>query len=248
MKMMAAVLSAEILKLRRTLALWMVLLAPLILVVLSAMIIGIGAVSPAKTGWEIIGRQAVNMWTFFMLPLFIALETALFSGIDHQAQAWKRIYAMPVPRWMVYASKQVLVLLLIGVSSVVLGILLPLSFYAVQSLPGIEAPELPPPVLSIATWIVRAYLASWLIVAIHHWVSMRWASFTVALGVAIAATMGIIQIGSSKWWIVYPWTFPLTAASGSDPANQSLAILISVVGCLVVSVVAGWTVVRRDVL
>lgn len=49
--------------------------------------------------------------------------------------------------------------------------------------------------------------------------STRWSSFTVALGVAVVATMGIIEMGSSQWWIVYRWTFPLTASSGSDPAN-----------------------------
>jgi len=67
--------------------------------------------------------------------------------------------------------------------------------------------------------VIFAYLSAWLILVLHHWMSMRWSSFTVALGVAVVATMGIIEMGSSQWWIVYRWTFPLTASSGSDPAN-----------------------------
>ena len=54
---------AELLKLKRTLALWLVGLAPLTLVLLFVLIIGASGMSPGEAGWGMIGRQAVGMPT-----------------------------------------------------------------------------------------------------------------------------------------------------------------------------------------
>ena len=125
---------AELLKLKRTLALWLVGLAPLTLVLLFVLIIGASGMSPGEAGWGMIGRQAVGMWAFFMLPLFIALETALLNGIDHKEHAWKRLYTLPIPRWTVYAAKLLIALVLVGVSSLLLSVSLPLMFFVLVAI------------------------------------------------------------------------------------------------------------------
>jgi hypothetical protein len=56
-----------------------------------------------------------------MLPLFVTLETGQLSALEHHNKTWKQLYVLPVPRWAVYASKQVIALGLIGLSMIVLA-------------------------------------------------------------------------------------------------------------------------------
>lgn len=48
----------------------------------------------------------------------------------------------------------------------------------------------------LAKYTALVWLASWLIIAIHTWVSIRWSGFAVALGVgggAVAALLGCLE-------------------------------------------------------
>ena len=116
--------SAETLKLKRTLAVWMVLIAPSVVVGAELR----HAARPrcavlhveADSAWQALAQNVLLFWALMMLPLFVTLETALLGGVDHNSQQWKHLYALPLPRWAIYAAKSIIALILIGASTLVL--------------------------------------------------------------------------------------------------------------------------------
>ena len=97
-------LHAELLKLKRTMALKMVVLAPGIVVLLLLFVASQAPFSTVRrnaAGGEWMGLAYTHLlfWTVLMLPLFITLEAALVAGLDHAENQWKSLFARPVPRW-----------------------------------------------------------------------------------------------------------------------------------------------------
>src|SRR5262245_28162808 len=103
---LARVLSAERLKLKRTNALRLVVIAPMVVVALLADLISQAPDSPLgrqrENNWLTLTRIILSLWTLLALPLYIALQTALIAALEHSDNQWKAVLARPVPRWMVY--------------------------------------------------------------------------------------------------------------------------------------------------
>src|SRR5690349_16013582 len=99
-------LHAELLKLKRTLAVRMIFVAPLLVALLQFFIALNQRRVPANFKlWEAVFRNGLTVWAIFMLPLLITLETALLTGIEHSEKQWKHLLALPVPRYTIYAAK-----------------------------------------------------------------------------------------------------------------------------------------------
>ncbi len=120
-------LNAETLKLKRTLAVWLALFAPLGIAALTVLLYVQRAddmINEKVTAWYGFVQQNAALWLLLMLPLFVTLETALLTQMEHGHQTWKQLYALPLPRWAVYAAKQFATLIVIGLSQVIMGALI----------------------------------------------------------------------------------------------------------------------------
>jgi hypothetical protein len=244
-------LSAELLKTKRTLTVWLTLLAPLSMMMLVLALYFQQSEQRAHQDdlWLMLIRTSLVLWSLLMLPLFITLETGLLSALEHHNKTWKQLYALPVPRWTVYASKQVIVLGLIGLSMIVLAALtvsVGLSFRVIKPDWNFSAPI---PWTTLAQSVTLAYLASWLIISLHLWVSARWPSFVVAMGVGIVTTVAGVIFINSDWAQVYPWTLPGWAARGCLEGEAfAVSLALGFVGGIAIALAGGWDVSRRDVL
>src|ERR1022692_422860 len=92
--MLFRVLSGECLKLKRTLALWMVLVSPLVMVLLQFAVSYKGAgvfLRDGKDAWPPMVRQTVEVWTLLMMPMFVTLETSLLAGLENTGKNWKSL-------------------------------------------------------------------------------------------------------------------------------------------------------------
>src|SRR5690606_20585172 len=93
---LARVLAAEAIKLRNTLALWMCLIAPAVVVLLYLMMALSSKRAPqpadAEEAWSGWFRAVSGLWSFLMLPLFITLEAALLAGLEHANHQWKFLF------------------------------------------------------------------------------------------------------------------------------------------------------------
>ena len=246
-------LYAEQLKLKRTLALWLAPLAPLVIIGLQMAIVlertEYYRAQGNSDAWIEYGGQTAFLWTVLLLPLFITLETALLANLEHGNGQWKHLFALPVPRGAIYAAKQVSAMVIIGLSMAALYVYTVLSGLALRLLvPGLGF-EAPVPWWDFFRYIGLAYLASLLILAVHTWVALRWHSFVVASAVGIAAMVVAVVVMQSDWGAWYPWTLPALVAYGLEAGEKILSLLLAgSLGGIAAALLGGWDVVRRDVL
>jgi lantibiotic transport system permease protein len=244
-------LSAELLKTKRTLAFWLTLLAPLPIALMLLMIfLQQGEqIGQRDNRWYSLTQNSLVVWGLLMLPLFVTLETGLLSALEHGNKTWKQLYALPLPRWTIYAAKQFVGMGLIGLS---MAFLLPMVIGVgillnrIRPTMGFAAPIPWPTILQAYLF---TYLASWLIISLHLWVSAHWPSFVVAMGAGIVTTVAGVLVIESDWAGVYPWTLPGLVAINFIKGDAVMAELaLGTVGGIVAALAAGWEVTRRDVL
>jgi hypothetical protein len=250
MGMLTRVLFTETLKLKRTLALWMIVLAPFVVVLLHTLIghfAGDQMIARHRDYSRDITQNVTMMWTVLMLPLFITLETSLLAGLEHADKNWKSLLALPAPRWTVYFSKFLVAVMMVWLAHLVIvtGVIAA-SHFLMWDKPGLFPNGLPlrPLLVTMGKVSVGVLLA----LAIQHWVSLRWQSFTAAFGFGMTAmVVGFVAINSNEWGPRIPWSMPmhLTRAHGADAwtmlaASFAAAAVVASFGC--------WDFSRRDVV
>ena len=253
-------LRAERLKLRRSLALALTLLIPLAIVILQfCEILDQGPQAGLFAGddeplWQAHLNMVLNWWSLLILPLFATLATALIAAVDHSNNQWKQLYALPVPRGAIYAAKMA-----VGLGLVLLSIGAVLVYTLVSgALLNVIFPDTPLgwdiPWLDMVRLSAILFASSWLLVAIHTWVSMRWSSFVVPSAFGIVATMAGIIVIQSKYAPYYPWTLPTMALltqireAASRGVSLTSLLALGLLGGVVLWPLASWRVTRRDVL
>ncbi len=245
---------SEVLKLRRTLTFWMVLLAPLVLQLLC---FGMWLIrdmnsytSDGETIWQNYFFNLQTFWIVLMLPLFIALETALLASVEHNSGLWKHLYALPVPRGSFYAAKWAIGVIVVVLASLMMlaetylaGLILDLvtNKYAFMQAAF--------PFKLMSKVFLSAAACSVLMVSIHTWISQHFHNFTVNVGIGMAAAVAnIMIIQSDKPWLkFFPWVIQSQVIEDmmvSIPA----ALAIGAGGGLLVALIGGWLVTRRDVV
>ncbi len=249
---LARALSAELLKTKRTLTLWLTLLAPLSLAFLELVMWyqqGHRMLEPDTSPWVTLTLHALMVWGLLLLPLFVTLEMGLLGAQEHGNKTWKQLYTTPLPRWTIYAAKQLIGLAVIGLSMVCLLA----QTVGVGYLLNLLRPQLgftgAIPWRSLVPAYTLAFLATWLIIAFHLWVSVRWSSFVLAMGVGIVATVAGVLVIQSDWSAYYPWILPAVVGLNLRAGDPVLMpVVIGLAGGLVISLLGGWDVSRREVL
>ncbi len=239
-------LHAELLKLKRTLAFRVIFVLPFLVAVLQFFIVWRTKKFPAGFDlWHTIGTNTLQIWAIFMLPLLITLETALLNGIEHSDRQWKHIFALTVPRHSVYFSKVIVAQGLIFISTLILSLLT----IGVGIISTYVRPELanagPIPFGWYAKYTVLVWAASWLIIAIHMWVSTRWSGFPIPLGVGIGGTFFALFAASASLGKYYPWLLPMNLFIDG---RFKAALVLGIAGGIVATLVGCLEFVRRDVM
>jgi len=251
------VLNAEMLKLKRTIAVLMVVLAPA-LIALFAFVMGVKA--PFSTlnrngvtgEWAALTRFSMRFWAPLMLPLFITLETALLAGLEHSESQWKSLLARPLPRWNFYAAKLVVALTLTAAGT---GVLVAEILLTGVILPHVQ-PELvfalPIPWLDITRQGAEVLCLSFLLISIQNWVALRWKQFSVAVGVGIVGLMTgfftfVAGQQSTKELQLFPWSLPMLVLGNRTSLDVRTGFEFSLIAGMVVAAVGCWDFCRREV-
>jgi lantibiotic transport system permease protein len=253
MRMAWAILSSEAIKLRRSAPVRLALAAPALLFVLALLTMfgrrHMNQTDTARLWSDLLGFNWM-MWLGLFLPALIGFEAICLANMEHGGKHWKHLFALPVPRWSVFSVKMVACALLLAGSFALFivtsvgGVLL-FSGYRGLNLAGSI------PWLDILLTSVRAYLACWLTIVIHTWLSVRFPGFAMAAGIGFAGLLfGYFLIGASPeffgWW--YPWTLPISVRpQGLYPTRWVLppALFGSVTGLLLAPLVC-WDLGRRQ--
>jgi pimeloyl-ACP methyl ester carboxylesterase len=241
-------LRGEILKLKRTLALRMIFIAPVLAAMLGLLVqsavIAHGRGDLAQTLWESLARGCLTIWAVFLLPLLITLETALLCGIEHAEKQWKHIFVLPLPRYAVYWAKFLMAQGLILASTLVMCLLiLPSGWLLILAHPSLTGAG-PAPLWSILSTALQCWLAAGLILSANLWIALRWPNFTVVLGAGIAGTFFALFAQSSDASEYYPWLFPNNALLGGELGF--VALLLGAGGGLVMAILGCFDFVHRE--
>jgi len=238
-------LHAELLKLKRTLAFRVVFVLPLLIAVLQFFVIlRTKKYAPGFNLWQTHPTNSFQIWAVFMMPLLIALVTALLNGIEHSDKQWKHLFALPVPRYAVYFAKLMVAQGLILTSTLVLAVVTGIVGVAGMYLRPELANAGPVPYVWLAKQVAFIWLASWLIIAIHTWISMRWSGFPIALGAGIGGTFFALFAASAALGKYYPWLLPMNIFVEGRFAT---ALLLGIGGGIVAALLGCFEFTRRDV-
>ncbi len=257
----------EALKLRRTLALWASVLVPLLVIAMTTglnLFRNIGGqfdsgAGPNVAPWDAFMLDLVLfLWCLIGLPLFVSLEAALLAAVEHRENSWKHLFALPIPRWTIYASKLLVGFGLIGITSLVLAVGIGIEgqvLLAVRPDLGLTRP-IP---WSVIFWRSFAFTPTVLLMlAVQTWVAIRWRSFTVPMSLAIAATVaGIMMLrslrtlssnpGPAHLASLFPWSLPYVVIARQATASlRANAFFAGIVGGALIAVLGCWDFVHRD--
>lgn len=244
-------ISAEILKTKRTLALWLAFITPLAIVglIFAANLVQQGEADLDFNAWDAFTQLIFAFWCLLMLPLFITLETALLSELESTEKHWKHLFALPIPRSVLYIAKLLVGAGLIALSTMVLWVGMLLAGYSLHWLKPNSGFGLSIPWFETLQTALLTYLASLLILALHTWISLRWQSFTLSIGLGMVATViGVfLTLNSQRIASFYPWMLP-SVAMGSDNNMVLQALVLGIIGGIVVTIAGCWDMIRQDVL
>jgi hypothetical protein len=223
---MLKLLSVELLKVKRSQALWMMLVIPLVVVLLNLLIMlkrfAIGELADAQ--WLRFWQGNTMLWCSFMMPLYIALVTSLLNGHEHKNQTWRLMLTLPVSQRELYVAKAVLAwMFVVGANVILIGA----TALAIFSLGLAGASQTGACVFPMFAFWAKVSLACIPIMLIQHAVSWRVRNLVLPLAVGVIATMAITQIGSSEYWVWYPWSYSMMAVGGKLPEMQSQALLLA---------------------
>ncbi len=105
----------------------------------------------------------------------------------------------------------------------------------------------PAPVLQALLTFVQIYLAAGLLISLHHWISARYASFAIAIGIGVAGTfVGMVQ-AKGLFQKLFPWKLPMNIQS-HNPDLVPIALLAGILGGLVLAIIGSIRYCRRDVI
>jgi len=243
---MLKLLSVELLKIRRSLALLMMFAIPLMVATLNVLILlrrhGANAILPEHWNFYWLGNS--GLWSYFMLPLYIALITTLLNGHEHKHQTWRLMLTLPVTQLQLFMVKGLLAwLFVIGASAIlVIGANLGAGVLIVLGASSHNAFD-----FAALPFIAKLAITSLPVIAIQHAVSWRVGNLVVPLALGVIATMGITQIGGSSSWIWYPWVYSLMATNGAEMGNQQQALWLAAAVGTVLFAASAWYLGRREV-
>lgn len=245
----AGALSAERLKLRRTLALRMSLVTPAVVVALCVVQLGVSEVKIGEgdpvTAWKAFAGASFALWAFLMMPLFVTLEAALLAGIEHNDRQWKHLLALPVPRSAHYLAKwTALAALLFGTALIFVGLIAIGGWALMYIRPETSLGGWPP-----WGWLLKRcvgmVIAALFMAAIQLWVSIRWSSFTIAVAVGMSATVAGFLAGQSRFGHWYPWSMPVELFVRNGQ-HATFAMAASALGAAAVLAFSLWEFSRRE--
>ncbi len=222
MKELYRCIQAEALKAKNSYAFWLawvgtsfVALALFIIVLLdNNQITHVAEANP----WRSYVQFYYSGTNFMLLPLFIIIIASLVTFIEHRNGMWKHLYVLNVSRWHLYVSKFIVIVLLFAAAHTYFVLLMLISGVAT----GIIRPSSGllshfPDFVQIGTRAFKTVFSVLGLLAVQYWISIRFRSFIVPLGVGVIGfVMATLMVEQSHWVLYMPYAHPLLYAQGAD--------------------------------
>jgi hypothetical protein len=250
MKDFYRIASAELLKLRGTLALRLAVAAPLTIVLLQfGVYIARGEEMSPHGANPLAGyaQSILTLWTIVLFPFYAALVASLLADIENRGGNWERLLSLPVGRRSLYAAKWVSggTLLLISSAGLLLGVDATATVLKLIR-PAWHSAEIP--ISKMLVGSALSLFAIGLLFSIQMWISLRWKSFMIGLGVSIVGIViniillprGVLLIDSFD-----PWAIPAIEIAPTSPFRL-LGLMWGIFGGIGVGILACSLLAKRE--
>lgn len=210
--MIGRVFRADVLKLRRSMAMVLVWLGPVGVIALTAANFGLRYDYLVKLHQDDLWQgllDNISGLASFALLLGAALLTSMLAGYEHRTNAWKQLLALPVTRSSVFISKALLCAALLLISSALLAA-------GTYLLGGVLGFGWNAPIADIIGISFYPALAGLGIMGIQLWLAVVVKNQAIALTAGIAGT--IIGMFSFRLpdWVMWKWVVLQMGASPLD--------------------------------
>ena len=243
--MLIKLIQIELLKTKRSLALLMMFLSPLMVLLINLLqLLHNEGKMIAEHGLSIYWLSNSALWGYFMLPLYIALITALLNGTEHRSNGWRFMMTLPVKQKYLFLAKLILAWIYLIGASLVLFLSTLLSIVCLEAF-GISGSDMLS--FEVIQNLICSTIACLAILTIQHIVSWRCKNIVAPLGLGVVATMSIVQLSHTKYWHFNPWTYILTSTNSAEPTMQTLAITYSLAITVGLTLIALHWLKRREV-
>jgi hypothetical protein len=250
MNVIIGAFQTEYIKSKRTLALYLSVLGPVLAVAMSLFSLAfVDGLAKAKgiEPWQAYLQPSLALWFSFVLPLVITLQAAQAAQLEHGNHKWKHLLSLPVPRSSLYLGKW-LWLLALSVASNILIAGSVLIVCAINGLTSLSDGSFSQALSYVGSQASIALACSLLLIAIQYVVSVRLASFVAAVSIGFVGTIiGMFVRGpAASWMIFFPWAMPGIAVRDGGPQTTTM-LAVSVVGAICVIAAGSTEFGRRQI-
>ncbi len=237
---MSAILRAfvtERIKAKRTLALYLSVIGPVLAVAMGLFSLSMAeGIAKAKSiaPWQAYLQSALVLWCAFVLPLVIALQAALMAQLEHTNHKWKHLLSLPVSRASLFLGKW-LWLVALAAAANALFLLGVLTVCAINGLVSVANQSMVQAAWYLCAQGGLAFVCSLLLIAVQHFVSVRWASFAGGVSLGFVGTIVGIFVGAAAINLMsfFPWSMAGIAVRGGG-ASATAVLFASILGTICV--------------
>lgn len=242
--MFFCLLIAELLKIKSTIAFWIMLIFPLITSILYFFIFyfnGEYFLKELVSPWLKLFAYTLGFWSVFILPLFITLQTSLINEIESRISAWKQLLTIGKYRQVIFTSKLLVVFFIVFISILFLIIFTFTSGILLCTLrPDLGFSNYPIPISLVFSLILHLFICSLPIVVIHFFFSILFNKLFASLTIGISITVLNIIITNTNMAIYFPWSY--SALIVGDKLSENIPGLLNYeISGIVLSVIICFT-------
>jgi hypothetical protein len=160
--------------------------------------------------WQRHWAASWEAMALMLLPLSIALVVSLTTQIEYRNNTWKQLHASPQPLWTIFVAKLAVILAMV----LQLFACFLVAMYVTAMVPpllvaGVEPPVAPFPAAHFLRRTLSLFLDVLPIVALQYLLALRFRSFVVPLGAALA--LWILALGALGWQFNYLFPYGYAA-------------------------------------
>ena len=252
MKTWINIFIAEGIKQKRSLTVLVILLAPGLMVIFNLLLGLSGYYGRQESGAEImktILNNSLNLWALIMLPMSMALLTALNANVEYRNNQWKYLYTLPVSPWKVMMAKWVTNVAMAAFSHLLyFGLIIATGLYLCTVNGQSFAGSLD--YLYLFQHLGIIFLASILLITIHTIAALTLENFLTAMAFGTMMMISNYFVAQSeKYGIFSPWAYPMRLNHFMTSDVYFWPILgLNLLGSVIVAAVAMKALTMRQVL
>lgn len=182
--------------------------------------------SKGQNVWQQIYTQSALFYGLFIIPLFVTIIVAILIRIENSEDNFKRIITLPVKRSDIYISKLIVGCIIVFLNLVLFMILIILAGLVIT--PGVESMP-----MNLIYSPMLCFIAALPVIALQYYFSMKFSNIAVPLGIGVIFSVPAVLIDNTRYWIMFPWTYPGRAILYKANAGLQPSLSMYIIGIIV---------------